>query len=95
MTKIPLADQLPRSCFRVLLVVLQAAQRGETLTNREITRRCGWRMPGNGNGNGTVDWALHRLRDEGLVTWEQTTNGFMSHYTLRPTCRLELVGRHS
>lgn len=63
-----LSQSLPRSCLRVLLVVLQAADRGETLTNREIADRLGWRAGSQGGtrkgGNNHVAVCLRQLRDE-------------------------------
>ncbi len=74
-------DSLTATDLRLLLATLSLAQQGKQPTLRRVCKAAGF--------SGTVgnhDTQFQRLRQMGLLTWEQGKGG-----TLRPTCTLEIV----
>lgn len=66
---------IPNSCLRVLQCVLAATEAGKTITVRDIARLNGWKS------TNTVQQALRRLRNAGLVDFEERLCG-----TIQATC---------
>lgn len=78
MTNDPTAT-LPAACLRVLVEVLRMTEAGERISVRKLCKRLGWRSAN------AVYYRLVRLRQAGLLTWEDGRDG-----TLRPKCRVEV-----
>lgn len=77
----PKSDRIPPSCLKVLLVVLQAADRGESVTLGCIAARLGWRC----KTGDYISGCLRRLRAAGLIAYEDG-----KRRTVRPACRLTM-----
>lgn len=75
------SEYLPASALRILLVILQAQEKGELLSLRGITRKLG--LTGT-QGNWTKTM-LERLRAAGLITFLD-----FKHGTIRATCTMTI-----
>jgi len=74
----PVKSEISPRALRLLLVILRAADLGQTLTNRELAARLGHR------GLGEVERLLEVLRRAGLVSPSTGSR------TIRPSCRMVL-----
>lgn len=72
-------NRLPPSYLKVLGIILSS---DVPLTNREIAQKAGWRS----RGNNWVHHCMRRLREEGLIGYE---DGLAR--TIRPSCTVEVI----